>query len=556
MKKIKIAYFTSLLMILCGINTVGIGQTLDIYQIKVSVGHATLIVYKNSAGIVQKSVLVDVGDSVEDAELIREVIHRRANHQLDRVYITHGDQDHWGGLGTRGKYADGLILKRKAATFSTDITAAAGSKITLKYTGAIKKDDGTSIAYPLDLGHNVSLGNRNMDASPQGLITNLNNAHQNNAWSVMDWQYNDADYYLGTAATDPVIITLAADCKLKNWAATDNTKLMNGCDASGGAGKNNRSGVLLIKWSDFTFLIQGDLQAAQSAPRNTTDPNGSPGSRIAATVQAYNPYQNPATQFPNYWEGNSSDQNAKTIKGTAYKKLVKDGAVSAGEPSTSGIVRDKIQGLLYSGESAYDPTKIAGYKRKRASDFKLDGDEIKPAFFAANNTTVNYLNKRTFIAWPDRGRWELAKLINSYNGNNGDGKVSVALVPHHGALTANLWFRTDHAIYGTPEHVSQSHPHPEFYCVRAVHNTVGATNMYFTYLTNDSAESGIAYNRLNYMSNMEFTPTVNYPMLNDEYDYFRVTVTNGGGIFNISRAKKDGANSGNITGDLMTSTQY
>lgn len=536
-------------MILCyfclagAVNGAVYGQTLDIYQIKVSVGHATLVVYKNAQGTVEKSVLIDVGDDVADAQLIREVIHQHAQNKLDRVYITHGDKDHWGGLGTKGKYEFGLIQKLKESPFPTTIGTSSGSDpIGLKYTGALKRDDGVNIIYPVSL--TGGLGNRNMNGSPQGLRQNLNNANASPAWEVLDWAYNDANYLLAGAG-GPSLITLAADCKLNNWTAGDNNKVMNGCDAARELGKNNRSGVLLVKWGDFTFLIQGDLQASSQGAAH----------RIAASVSAYNP-NTPSganTRFPQYWNSlNASQQNAATISKRTYDDLVTAGTITNGTPSTSGIVRGKIKKVVTTGKSGYVPDR-AGMKRKR------EDSENAPVVtaFITHATTVDHLNTGTFLAWPDRGRWELGRLINSYNGGRGDGKVSVGLVPHHGALTANLWFRTRHAIFGTPAHVSASHPHPEFYCVRAVHNTVGATNMYFTYLTDDQpSDTQKTYSRLNYLSEMNFTPSVASAILNSTGDYFRVSVTNGGSRFDISKAKKDGSSVSNLTGILITSQQY
>lgn len=500
------------ILLLCVIGIAGAlqqklyGQTLDIYQIKVSIGHATLVVYKDASAVVRKSVLIDAGDNQNDAILIREVIKNVADNKLDRVYITHGDKDHWGGMPG----ANGLLKNLEM------ITPTEGSKVTLMYNGM------------------KSTGHRNWRDTPPTFKNALNQIIDNNVfshenWDLKDWSHNEADYDLGGSAT---IKTLAIDCKLNTWVSgADN---MSGCDNNKAEGKNNRSGVLLISWGDFSYLIQGDLQASSSDTPN-------PHERIAATISAYNPLLRSETRLPSKWNDGLS-QWTITISEQEYNDNVLEGS---GLPYTEGIVRKPVKSIVNTGKSAYNPTTGSRKRKREASATTTAAD------FKTSMTTVNQFNNNTFIAWPDKGRHELAELINTHNGSLGYGEVTVGLVPHHGGLTSNLWFSTKHAIYGTPV-TPNRHPHPEFHTVQATYNTVGARYMYFTYLNDGSGSR--KYSRTDYFNSMSMAGSISKYELNDTYDYFKINVTNIGSRFRISRAKKDGSGSNNVTEVLSAVT--
>ena len=71
----------------------------DIYQIKVSLGHATLIVVRNTENnSVISSTLIDAGNSEADAIIVKDVIQSQAGGRLDHAFVTHNDADHIRGF--------------------------------------------------------------------------------------------------------------------------------------------------------------------------------------------------------------------------------------------------------------------------------------------------------------------------------------------------------------------------------------------------------------------------------------------------------------------------
>ena len=216
---------------------------LEIYQIKISEGHATLIVTKHKTnGTIYKSVLIDAGKSGPDARLIEELILKPevANGRLDVVMLTHHDDDHWGGLPG----ANGLLSKR---------CNAGGSLLSRN-----QYRDGTT--RPLLLYYSLRDGNiPSGDMTP----TELRRRHPNNL-RIRHW-FRDLDIYLAPRGhgVDIKIQTIAVNGFKRD--DPDTRLRLN----SGNVRKNKNSAVSTIVWGDFSFLIQGDLYATKSTGKIT-----------------------------------------------------------------------------------------------------------------------------------------------------------------------------------------------------------------------------------------------------------------------------------------------
>lgn len=239
---------------------------LEIYQIKVSEGHATLVVTKNNAGtIIYKSVLIDAGESKNDAILIEQVINRNdvARGRLDVVMITHHDQDHWGGLPG----SSGLLSKRCTST------------------GSLRSSN------PNPLKLYMSLDAINPPESDRMKEAQLIAQYGNNI-EVRNWEQDlDIDLMPVLAPAIPIFIRTIAI----NGMRRDGTDrlILN----SGGVRKNKSSAVASVVWGEFSFLIQGDLMADKS------------NASILRTTTEYRRNEQ-GKRLPNLWTG-SGIQNAK-----------------------------------------------------------------------------------------------------------------------------------------------------------------------------------------------------------------------------------------------------
>lgn len=277
---------------------------LEIYQIKVSEGHATLIVTKNNAGTeIYKSVLIDAGESGDDATLIEDLIKKKAGGKLDVVMVTHHDKDHWGGLPG----SNGLLHKRCKSTGSLAASNTGGG--------------GTLV--PLDLYY--SLNSINLP-SGQNIRKDDLERDYGGGIKVFDWQSN---LEIGLMSV-PVIVDI--DIKIKTLAI-NGLRRDNPADAlnlnSGNVKKNKASAIALITWNDFSFLIQGDMYSTSASgkiSRTTTDYRRSERNR----------------RLPPQWTG-SSVQNAITATRSGYAFsnsdfVRKSKDISKSNTATSGLV--------------------------------------------------------------------------------------------------------------------------------------------------------------------------------------------------------------------------
>ncbi|MBL6446417.1 MBL fold metallo-hydrolase [Fulvivirga sp. 29W222] len=381
---------------------------LDIHQIRVTEGHATLIVVRTAPPFNQvlSSTLIDAGKSkTEDANLIAEVIKNRADSKLDHVFITHYDLDHYNGLLNSGTTNSG-ILKRRC-----DPAEPTASKLT-----------GSTAGSQLQLFRNKMVEN-----TPGSLAEVI----QTYATELSDygWTENmDLNLSPVNGLNDKIKLrTLAVYGNLRD----SNLKL----DVKN---KNSRSGVALITWGDFSFLVQGDLQAGGGAKQ-----------KIGRTNTFYRPTisQEPV-RIPSNWSG-ATTQNAIDLAIT-------------------------------------EPDGIAGIKRKVNTDVTRDNVSVTDIPLSLTDFPYD-------IAYPNEWHHELGNKIDLFNGSGCYAHACLALIPHHGAPTSNLWFDSKYAIVGS--NATNNHGHPVPQAISAAYHTSGISHFFFTYLENKT-KGKIAYNRL------------------------------------------------------------
>lgn len=71
--------------------------TLEIHHIDVGPGDSTLILVKNN-NIIQKSVLIDAGETINNANVVDNYLAGEGVNRLDVMIATHYDKDHFRGL--------------------------------------------------------------------------------------------------------------------------------------------------------------------------------------------------------------------------------------------------------------------------------------------------------------------------------------------------------------------------------------------------------------------------------------------------------------------------
>lgn len=248
---------------------------LEIYQIKVREGHATLVVTKSidNPSLIFKSVLIDAGENAEDAKLINDLIIQEANGRLDIVMVTHHDKDHWGGL----QGPDGLLSRR------------------CNLGGSLVESNKNSIGNPKPLFLYYSLRDGNAPTSNKMELTQLQADHPN-FLRIRHWDKGlDIDLVPRCGEVDIQIRTIAINGFRRGTA---NDRMPNLGPAGKPTFKNKNSAVATIVWGEFSFLIQGDLMSAKSA------------AKIIRTTQQYRRTPS-ANRFPSVWSG-SAGQNAIT----------------------------------------------------------------------------------------------------------------------------------------------------------------------------------------------------------------------------------------------------
>ena len=444
------------LMVLC---TTVMAQTpdntlLEIYQIKVKEGHATLLVTKkkDDPSVVYSSTLIDAGKSSTDAEIIAGVIQAKAGGKLDAVFVTHHDEDHWGSLTKSSANSKALLARR------------------CKTGGSLYSEK------KLKLYYNHAVANETNDNSPFGLtnwnrnkIKTVSGNRNGDNIEILQWNNQTADYPLVPSSDGSSFIwlkTLAVNGYLKG--DTDPTKrlLMGSSIPTGRPGKkkrppafkNNASAVALITWDDFSFLIQGDLEAAFAGKRYqeqgkdvAVETDGVPFEVKMTAGRGINSMINPQ------WVANKNksslawnNTNARTNKALAT-------APELNVNNNSYVIRmNELLGPV--GET------------------NDDGEVIKKRM-------VDLLAGQNWVAAPNDWHHRLGQMIAQENGTGKYAYACMALVPHHAGLTSNIWFNTDHALIGSNRTNLHGHPHKN--AIIALQNTATPKYLYVTYLFNN-----------------------------------------------------------------------
>lgn len=425
---------------------------LEIYQIKVSEGHATLIVTKNNAGtIIYKSVLIDAGESKDDADLIEQMIKRNdvARGRLDVVMVTHHDKDHWGGLpNTAGNTTQGLLAKRCTATGSLAAynTNSAGILVPLKlyYSTSAQNPPTGSRIKPGDLsylfGANLRVANWEKDLDIE-MMPNVPTIDIQIKTLAVNGYRRDG--------TDRLANTVKGSYKNKTDLTGSSANLLH----LKAEAKNNNSATAIVVWGAFSFLIQGDLEADGSK------------AQIAQTITAYR-RNSEAERLPVRWDAG----------GAPYAKIKKYAASTPATYDNNHFIRKP-----FSKSEAKQPFNVTAYLQNKPA----------PRHWVANPAEWHHRLGTTINAYNESG----GRIVNKY------GHACVALVPHHGAFTSNHWFTTRHALIGSNHENANGHPNPQ--AIASLYNTTGATNFYITYLLN---ASGI--NRLNEVNDLLTKPYV------------------------------------------------
>ena len=441
--------------------------SLKIYQIKVSVGHASLVVVRNTdTGEVLSSTLIDAGNESSDGRLIARVIKDIADSRLDYVFITHYDKDHYLGLIGRG----GLLeLRCKDGNIDEDNIVPSNPTANRLTVYAVNYNN-TCPAGKVD---------KNNYIVPKALCDPLKEYEGQNKLTVQPWK-PDTKLPLGGSVQ---FISLAVNGTLREGGTRDNLT------------KNNRSGVALITWGDFSFLIQGDMEGAKSK------------GQIARTNTYYWPnLANQSKRIPANWN-QGTGQLAKDI-------TFKQNMPWAG--SLEGIVRESLGDMDKAGLPITSPLGI-----------KVDGSEGPPN---KRRKVLNQYYYKYYIAHPNPWLHQLGNTIDNHNGKGGYAQVSVALIPHHGALTSNLWFDSKHGIISC--NAAGNHGHPNAQAVEAAYHTAGISDFYFTYLKDGFTHHGKTLNRLTeitnwketYISKNPFLHPVDFHILGTSDNYFKIEV--------------------------------
>ncbi|MDH7445941.1 hypothetical protein [Aquimarina sp. 2201CG14-23] len=432
---------------------------LSINQIPVSKGHATLVVTKDIATTPPKiisSVLIDAGYDNTDAIKIINVINKEAKGRLDRVYITHVDQDHWGGLRTYDpKEKEFNDNKLGILAYRCDATSLGNP-----YSIFQKNTNKLLIFY-----------NEEEEKSPlfQGKYDNFPIAKIQLNLAQKLWKSDQKHLVLGNSQDGkPILLkTLAVNLEMKSSTSKIETSTL-----GSGASKNDRSGVIIITWDHFSFLIQGDLQGD---PLSNNRNNPALHSEVSRTITSYtsrnNFYNYRELRLPEEYEYNKEKDNP------AAKSLTFDQIEAINPELNTGFFRIPLINFNYLTKEQEDklrkktPNKVLNI---------LDSDYV--------------MSNKDYIASVDISRHKLAEVIETHNGDSGYGHACIALAPHHGGNTANLWFDTGIAIIGTNNRNEYGHPRPE--ALRSLYTTSGVRDYYFTYLLNKGG-----HNRYDFVTN-------------------------------------------------------
>ena len=458
MKKLRILILLCFLCILGSTQDALYAQTyqLDIYQIKVSVGHATLVVVSNvstSPRTVISSNLIDTGLGDGDATIIKGVIDNVADSKLDNIFLSHGDEDHVGGTKKLSEYfASGSLNCRNCGNGSN----SAKSATTTLHSGYVHSNSKPSIFYQDNryFGNHLSRGTNSTFSTWWSSV--FTTPSQNNSMNRVVWLANEQlDLITGSSNpsfSNPVLKTHSMSCYVPG--DSNGNPSLDGCGSAAANAslsavhKNNRSSVLTIEWGDFKFLIQGDLEGST---------NGNGKAEIGLTVAGISEWNKKADLYETFVAPSTGLSSARSI----YPSNVS---------SPDRLV--KIQGNQVNNTAA-------NYFSQGVERAKWTGERSSRG---AIDAAIIHATHRSPVAIPDRGRYNLF--------NTAIGEVCVALIPHHGALTSNLWYTAGINVYGTPKNAGKAAGfyHPRIANIIAAKTQTGGKANFYTYTENKGGD--------------------------------------------------------------------
>ena len=426
---------------------------------------------------VYKAIIIDTGIRPEDGTLMAKTIMYKAATKLNAVFITHSDQDHWGGLGlgfssVTQNYTSNTTDGLEKYLIADKIIGNGTNKVAFYYPSTPAMPNAQYANVSAELGKTFYTYVRNLISALPGVTEGeQSNAAGNNSRAAFSYQhwFPNADFILYSNGGDEMkLSTLMANCILRSkWggsvdysgftAATvgtgANERDLQGCAGFDGVPSNNKSAVAKISWSKtgitkpFEFLVQGDLES------------GSKSGNIAYTKEFF---------LDKLWSGNDLITNWNTAGSQAAQQIARGGRAI---PAELGIRVPRntpfndtftIQGIerkgLKEGDNKYGTVTSASLG-------------VRAAGTVAPEPVSQNLDQA--VAYPDNGRFRLAAAI----GND----VCLALVPHHGANTSNLWFKAKNVLYGTHQGGGGKWAHPKLTNVQAVEANVRADNYFFTW---------------------------------------------------------------------------
>lgn len=249
-----------------------LAQDLEIVNIRVGQGDATLIQGPIDANGIRKNVLIDAGDirDRDGGNILRAVLAKRGVKHLDYMIITHYDADHIGGIASGGAHGISFLLGFNGVPGAVGDDDGDGDVDWIsKYFQPDAEELGTDD--DLTVGEFVDRGDER-PPSTQAYQKYRHMAEAKNNRISLNTK-NDVENFEIELGDGAKIIALAA-----NGYVRDRTARVGRVNT-----ENERSLSFLLSYKDFDFLISGDLIGQK---------HGSENAKVEAAVGEYIKQQN------------------------------------------------------------------------------------------------------------------------------------------------------------------------------------------------------------------------------------------------------------------------
>ena len=436
---------------------------------------------------VYKAIMIDTGVKAEDGTMMVNTVMYKAATKLNALFITHSDQDHWGGLGlgfspSTQRYTSNATNGLEKYIVRDKIIGNGTEKVNFYYPSTPGEANDNYSNVTLTHGKSFYYYLKNLISALPGETDAQDDAagtSTRNAFAYHHW-FPNTEYDMYQQGVHTVkLSTLMANCVLTSkWnnrtSYTDfssgevgtglNKRDLVGCNFDNkGVRSNNKSTVSVITWEKtgviqtFKFLVQGDLES------------GSKSGNIAYTKQLF---------LEKIWTGANRTGNLIT-------NWENPGSQAARQIARGGRAIPAELGIRVPRNTPFDDAfTIQGIERKgmKEGDNRYGTVSFASTGVRATGSTASApvtQNLDQAVAYPDQGRFRLSAAI----GDN----VCLALIPHHGANTSNLWFKSKNVIYGTHKEGGGLKNgkcmwcHPKLTNVQAVNYNVGAKKYFFTW---------------------------------------------------------------------------